>query len=37
MVKRVGNLMSRIASLENLHEAFLRAANNKLECIALVV
>lgn len=29
MVKRVGNLMPRIASLENLHEAFLRAAKGK--------
>lgn len=29
MVKRVGNLMERIASLENLHEAFLRASRGK--------
>lgn len=29
MPKRVGNLMPRIASLENLHEAFLRAAKGK--------
>ena len=29
MVKRVGRLMPRIASLENLHEAFLRAAKGK--------
>ena len=29
MVKRVGRLMPRIVSLENLHEAFLRAAKGK--------
>ena len=29
MVKRVGNLMPLICSLENLHEAFLRAAKGK--------
>ena len=29
MPKRIGNLMPRIASLENLHEAFLRAARGK--------
>lgn len=29
MVKRAGNLMQRIASLENLQEAFLRAARGK--------
>ena len=29
MPKRVGDLMPRIASLENLHEAFLRAARGK--------
>lgn len=29
MVKRVGNLMARIASLDNLHEAFLRTARGK--------
>ena len=29
MVKRVGNLITRMACLENLHEAFLRAAKGK--------
>lgn len=36
MVKRVGNLMYRIASLENLHEAFLRAARGKSQKAAVV-
>lgn len=35
MVKRVGNLMQRIASLENLHEAFLRAAKGKSDKCAV--
>jgi len=36
MVKRVGNLMERIASRENLHEAFLRAARGKSGKMAVV-
>ncbi|MBQ9362538.1 MAG: hypothetical protein IJT97_03850 [Bacteroidaceae bacterium] len=36
MPKRVGNLMPRIASLDNLHEAFLRAARGKAGKMAVV-
>lgn len=35
MVKRVGRLMPRIVSLENLHEAFLRAAKGKSAKLAV--
>ena len=36
MPRRVGNLMPRIASLDNLHEAFLRAARGKGGKMAVV-
>lgn len=36
MVKRVGNLLPRIAATDNLQEAFLRASRGKAQCKAVI-